>query len=294
MDAFRIWKIIEEAWIGLTERFEPLVEKRCLEAGIESRLWGLLLAVYTFEPDDTTPAHLLVRSPYTAAEAYLKRLDKATKMGFLSEVEPGRFRMTEGGRALTFEIADVARQVMAHSDPLLPVDSGGLAILLDRLVQSCLNTPPPPDTWSIRLSFKLMPRLNPPMPFIEQAFSCLAAYREDSHLAAWQQSGLSAMALETLTLLWRGEVSSVDDLCRKLEHRGHPCDVYANVLVELRERGLITGPEKAPWVTGTGRVFRNDIEEKTDELFFVPWKCLNAEEMTELFDLVSRLRGGLK
>ncbi len=293
MEAIQLWTTIEEAWLALTERFEPLVDKRCEQAGFDSRLWGLLLAVYTFEPEDTTPAHLLVRSPYTAAEAYLVRLRQARELGLLAEVEQGRFRLTEAGRTLAFDIADIARQSMAQSDPLLPADSGRLAILLDRMVQSCLNTPPPPEPWSIRLSFKLMPRLNPPMPFIEQAFSCLGAYRDDAHLAAWQRSGVSAMALETLSLLWRGGASTVDDLCKKLDYRGHPCEVFTTVLSELRERGFITGPDHAPWVTGTGRVFRNQIETKTDELFFAPWDCLGNEEMTELFDLVSRMRDGL-
>jgi hypothetical protein len=157
-----------------------------------------------------------------------------------------------------------------------------------------LQTPPPPQTWSITLSIKLMPALNPPMPFIEQSFSCLAAYRDDSHLAAWRRSGLSAMALETLTLLWRGEATSLDELCKKLERRGHPCQVYNNVLGELREHGLITGPDQAPWVTGTGRVFRNEIEEDTDRFFYAPWSDMKNEEKMELLDLATRMRDGLK
>jgi len=290
----QIWVRIEEAWTALSERFEPLIETRCAQAGIESRMFRLMLAVYTFEPEETTPAHLLVRGPYTAVDTYLLGLRHAEKHGLLVESSPGRFQITEHGRTLTFEIVDAARQVMAESDPLLPADSGRLAILMDRLVNTCLNTPPPPNTWSINLSMKLMPRLNPPMPFIEQAFTCLAAYRDDAHLAVWRRSGLSATALETLTLFWRGDATSLEELCKKLERRGHPCEVYITVLAELRERGLITGPEQAPWVTGTGRVFRNEIEHDTDRLFFAPWTCLSQSESTELYDLVSRMRDGLK
>jgi hypothetical protein len=139
-----------------------------------------------------------------------------------------------------------------------------------------------------------MPGLNPPMPFIEQAFSCLAAYRDDAHLAAWQRSGLSAMALETLTYLWRGDATSFDELCKKLSGRGHPCQVYTNVLSELREQGFITGPDKLPWVTGTGRVFRNEIEADTDRFFYAPWFCLEDAETNELFGLLTRMRDGLR
>jgi len=275
-------------------RVEPFIDEQCAQRGLDRRTWGLLLAVYTFEPEDTTPGHLMVRSPYTSAEAFMERLRQAAQKGFLKEVDSGRYRLTEEGREIAFAIADAGREMMSRVDPLPPPQAGRLATLVDKLVQSCLNTPPPPETWSIRLSYKIMPDPQPPMPYIEQAFSCLAAYRDDAHLAAWQDSGLSAVALETLTLLWRGEVSSLDEICEKLAYRGYPCQAYMAALGELRHRGLITGPDQAPWVTGTGRVFRNQIESETDRLFYAPWKCLSEEEISELSGLLVRLSDGLQ
>lgn len=143
---------------------------------------------------------------------------------------------------------------------LLPLaDSQRLAILVARIVQASLNTPPPPDTWSIRLSFKLMPASSPPLPYIEQATSCLSSYRDDAHLAAWQPSGLSATALETLTLLWRGEADPLAAVCQRLSRRGHSPDVYAEALKELRTRGFVKGPEAAPRLTEAGRAFREQV-----------------------------------
>jgi hypothetical protein len=101
------------------------------------------------------------------------------------------------------------------------------------------------------------------------------------------------MALESLTLFWRGEATTLDDLCHKLLHRGHPCHVYTTVLGELREQGLITGPDQSPWLTGTGRVFRNEIEADTDRFFFAPWSCLEEPEKNELYGLLIRMRDGL-
>jgi Helix-turn-helix family len=286
MDFRKLWHLANETWNALGEHFEPIIEREGLEFGLESHMWGLLLAVLTFEPEAVTPAHLMVRNPYTAADMYHRRLREAAVQGFLEEMEPGEFRLTSMGRSATLHIAAVGRQAMADADPLSAGDSEELRILLKRLVQSSLNTPSPPDTWSIRLNCKLLPETNPPMPYTEQLFSALAAYRDDAHLAAWQMTGLSATALESLTLLWRGEVNSLDSLCARLERRGHACTVYKTALEELRGYGLINGKDDSPWLTGAGRIFRNQVEDDTDRMFFSPWNCLNKADSLRLADLL--------
>lgn len=286
--------LIREAWTALSPHYESAIECIIDESELEGRIWGVLLAVLTFEPDPTTPAHLLVRIPYTAAELYLARLNSAAQAGYLEEVEPGKYRLSKKGRSeLNCFIKD-ARDAMSRADPLPSAESKRLGSLLDKLVQSCLNTDPPPDTWSVRHSFKLMPSMDPPLPYIEQGFSCLSAYRDDAHLAAWKQSGLSATALETLTLLWRGDVYSLDSLVKKLEYRGHSLWVYADALAVLRERGDISGADDKLVITPTGKYFRERVESDTDGYFFAPWSCLSDSEKVELGDLLVNLRDGLK
>ena len=294
MDFLQLWQLANEAWNALGEHFEPVIEREGLEYGLAPRMWGLLLAVLTFEPEVVTPAHLMVRNPYTSADAYLRRLGEATSDGFLEEVEAGIFHLTEKGRSTTLHLAIVGREAMADSDPLSVSESTELRSLLNQLVQSSLDTSPPPDTWSIHLSCKLLPELDPPMPYIEQLFSALAAYRDDAHLSAWQMTGLSATALETLTLLWRREVNSLDSLCARLERRGHPCQVYQRVLDELRGHSLIGGTDTSLWVSGAGRVFRNQVENDTDQFFFSPWSILDKPSTNRLAALLEGLKAGLE
>lgn len=294
MDIQKLWMVAEEAWSALAEQFEPVAEQMCAQHDMEGRTFGLLLSVLTFEPEDTTPGHLMVRGPYTSADEFLNRLQGAADQGFLIEIAQGRYRLSDEGRKCTHNIADEIRRVMAKVDPLPLEDSGRLAELLDRLVQSSMNTPPPPNPWSINLSYKLIPHLNPPMPFIEQAFSCLSAYRDDSHLAAWRRSGLSAIALESLTLLWRGETTSLAGLYNKLFQRGHSLGIYQGALQELGNRGLVAGSDQAIRVTRAGKGFRNKIEADTDKYFYLPWSCLKESEMSEMLALLTRMRDGLK
>lgn len=294
MDLTQLWKLTQAAWEPITAKYETAVEAKGKEDGLELRTWGLLVTVLCFEPEDITPGHLIVRGPYTSTDAYMDRLTHVAAQGFLEPTAPGAFRLSERGHALVNKYIDIAREEMVAADPFTPEESQRLSALFERLVQASMNTAPPPDTWCIRLSYKLMPASLPPLPYTEQAFSCLVAYRDDAHLAAWQRSGLSAMALETLTLLWSGEASSLDDLCNKLAHRGHDCRVYITVLEELRKAGYIHGPDQAPFMTGAGRVFRNQVEADTDRYFFTPWACLNNGEQKELAQLLTHMKAGLE
>jgi hypothetical protein len=293
MNGHKLWNLTREAVATIRTHYEPVIERIITESGLDGGTWWVPLAALTFDPETTTIARFQVRDPYTAADAYLTRLIAAAEKGYLAEARPGEYRLTDMGQVEAHRFVQELRAAMVEADPLPEADSERLINLLDRLVQACLNTPPPPGTWSISLSHKLMPEASPPLPYIEQAISCLAAYRDDAHLAVWQPSGLSATALETLTFLWRGEADSLDALCERLAHRGHPRQMYAQALVELRERGLIEGPDSAPQVTGAGQPFRDQVEADTDRYFFAPWTCLDDAEKAELADLLTRLRDGL-
>lgn len=294
MNDLSLWNLMREAWTALSDHFEPVIEKLVTDSGLEARTWGLLLASLTFEPDNTTPAHLMVRVPYTSAETYLKRLEKAADMGYLTEVANGEFYLTPVGRAETQRFIEQARLAMKAADPLPLTDSRRLAALLDHLVHSCLNTSTPPDVWSIRLSHRLMPAYDPPMPFIEQAFSCLSAYRDDAHLAAWQASGLTATALESLTYLWRSQANSLDGLVELLASRGHPRPVYVAAVADLRRRKYVASIKGKLRITAEGKRFREQVEVDTDRYFYRPWTALSAAEKAEMEKLLLRLGDGLK
>lgn len=294
MDDRGLWELVHSAWSAMNPHFEPAIQQVIEETQLEPQAWGLILAALTLEPEETTPGHLIVRTPFTSADHFLYRLKNIAAAGFLAEVHPGKFRLTALGHAAVNRFIDRARFAMAHSDPLPPTESGRLADLLENLVEASLKQPPPPGTWCIGLSYKLMPEKDPPMPYIEQAFTCLDAYREDAHLAAWRSSGLSAVSLEVLTLLWQDEVHSMDEIIEKLNRRGHERLVYSDALSDLRQRGYLAGDVPALSLTEAGRLFRDKIEDEIDRLFLIPWMALSPDEKDELAGLLTHLRDGLE
>jgi hypothetical protein len=294
MDNESLWNLTKEILKPIRSIYEPAIEPIIQSSGLDARIWGILLAAKTFEPEYTSPAQLMVRGPYTSAEQYLKRLNAAAEKGYFEEVSPGEFRLTEKGKGGVNQFIHEARAMMEKADPLDPDASKELAILFERLVKECMATPPPPNAWSIQLSYQLMPALEPPLPFIEQAISCIYAYRDDAHLAAWRNSNLSATAFEVLTYLWREEADSLEELLDLLAYRGHSDEVYLDALAELRDRKYIAGGRSKLRVTPDGISFRGQVEMDTDMYFFVPWSCLSNKEKGRMEDLLVRLWERLK
>ena len=281
-----IWEELNVAWQKIKAVYRPAISSELSESKISLSDWGLLLAVLKFEPEETTPGHLMIRNPFTAAEVYLERLEELTGAGYLSKTQAGKFVLTNKGRELTERLIINARNAM-DGITLNPDEKvAGILNSLDRLLQTSLEAPSPPNKWSIGLSYKLMPPADRPIPYIEQTITCIAAYYDDSYLAAWRKSRLSATALDTLTLFWRGEANSYDSLCDRLAQRGHSCDVYAGIVDDLRALEYIKGSNDDLWITPTGRLVRNQIEDDTDNYFFNPWKVLQDDEKTSLFRLL--------
>lgn len=289
MDNPGLWRKIESSWRAIQAIFQPQLASLYQDTKLESPEWGVLIAALNFEPDFITPAHLMVRSPFMAAEALQERLSDLQASGFLKAAFKGKYRLTEEGRSAVRRFIHTVREAMVAEDPLSRKDGARLAMLLDRLLAAVREQPPPPNHWSLDLSYKLMPALKPPMPFIEQVMTCLNAYWNDAYIHTWRESGMSATSLEILTLLWHGEAQNFDQICACLAHRGHDCRVYEDVVRELISKDLIDEGDDAIWITTSGRIFRNQIEAETENLFYKAWDVLSTDEKNELAGLLDRL-----
>jgi hypothetical protein len=285
----QLWQLMSKAWKNIKWNYKTAIEPIASGSGLSLHQWGLLLAVYKFEPDLTTTAHLMVRDPFTAAELYGEWLHELASGGYLIEVSPGKYQLSIKGRDVTEQLIESSRKEMTAGKDLTEEQLEWLVGLLGKLVNACMESSSIPNKWSIKLSYKLMPAPNPPVPYIEQALSCLNAFRDDAYIAAWRKSGMSATALEVLTLFWKGEVNTFDKLCDRLACRGHACDVYTNVVNDLRDQGLIAGSDEDLWITASGRMNRNRVEEDTDGYFYLPWNIISDDEIEKMSKLFSKI-----
>lgn len=288
-----IWLLIQETAAQIGRVYESVFTQFMDDHNLDLRVVGVLLAALTFDPRPISAARLRVGTPYTSHNTFRQRLDEASARRFLTETEPGKFQLTDFGQDSLRIFIGNCRRLMVEADPLPGDNDQRLVSLFNRLLSACINQNPPPETWSIELCSQLLPGLDPPLPYIEQAISCLAAYRDDAHLAAWRLNGLSPYALEALTLVWRSEASTLDQIVGALSHRGASSGEYAQALVELRECGILEGPDSDLRITPYGALFREDIEEDTDHYFYTPWKCLSAADRVDMSCSLTMLRDGL-
>jgi len=293
MESAQLWELTRQTWTAIIGVYGPVFDRFVERSWLESWSLGLLLATLTFEPVAATAARLAVRGPYTADEVYRTRLADLAGRGYLAEAEPGAYRLSQQGRSELDAVMQDGYQAMTAADPLDWQEGQQLVDMLQRLVRACQETPPPPDTWSISLSYKLMPVAELRLPLIEQAITCLSSYRDDAHLAAWRPSGLSPTALESLTLLWREQAASLSELFERLASRGRLQAEYAHAIEELRGRGYLAGPDEALQLTPAGQAFRRQVEQDTDRMFYAPWECLNAADRQRMAALLEQLQTGL-
>ena len=55
----------------------------------------------------------------------------------------------------------------------------------------------------------------------------------------------------------------------------------------------LAGPDEALRLTEAGRVFRQQVEQETDRLFYAPWQCLEAADRSRMAALLEQLYTGL-
>jgi hypothetical protein len=294
MQKEQIFPLARQTMQAIYPRIEPNIEEFADRLDIDRRVVGLLTTAITFDPQPISAPLLHQRSPYTNASFFLQGLEYARDHHLLEEIKPGEFILSAEACRLTLDLLAKIRQLFSAADPLPERDSKRLGLLLNKLAKATVEHPPSPEHVSARRSYAIMPPPVPPLPYIEQAISCMGAYRDDSHLAAWQPTGISATAIEALTFLWRGDADSLDTLCDKLPFRNHPKETYAAALDELRKLGYIEGSDDAPSVTAKGKSFREKVEQDTDELFFKPWSALTQAEIDEIGELLTRMQAGFQ
>ena len=209
----------------------------------------------------------------------------------LAEERDGRWHLTVKGRELARAMHEAAR---AHYETLAPVaadELARLATLLDRAFAAAARAPEPHERKHTPFAFAYRgdePRSGS-FAQLDAAIYGLWQIRDDCHMAAWRDAGLSGPEVEVLTRVWRNEAADGAGLVELLPHQ-RPEDVRRSI-ARLRERRLLARDALA--ATSEGGALRQQIEDETDRLFFTPWPEEMAEHGTWIAQTLAEVNAAL-
>jgi hypothetical protein len=259
--------------------------------GLDRPSYFFAMDIATADPRGARPSDI-GNSAYRTTDDALKTTAAAGESAGLIAWADGRWTLTAKG---TTAVGELRRAIDAHYASLVPIamdELDRLAALLDAAYQAAASSREPATReHTPRAARYRWQEPSSAMARLDAAIYGLWQIRDDCHVQAWRDAGLTGPALDVLTRVWKGEAATEDELIAKIATQ-RPADVRA-ALEQLRAAGHLTaGP--ALELTPTGVATRERIEAETDRYFFAPWPDAvgaQAEWLTERLAAVNAALG---
>ncbi|HEX6061378.1 MAG TPA: hypothetical protein VF001_04860 [Candidatus Limnocylindria bacterium] len=236
--------------------------------GLDRPSYFFAMDIATQDPRGARPQDV-GNSAYRTTDDALRTTAAAGESAGLISWADGRWSLTAKG---TSAVGELRRAIDRHYAALAPIatdELDRLAALLDTAYQAAATSKEPPTReHTPRAARYRWQEPSSAMARLDAAIYGLWQIRDDCHVQAWRDAGLTGPALDVLTRVWKGEAATEDELITKITTQ-RPADVRA-ALQQLRAAGYLTaGP--ALELTTTGTETRERIEAETDRYFFAPW-----------------------
>ena len=272
-------------------RTNPIITKFIEETeGLEGLDIGFLQIGHAFSPDPLTPEQFIERAIYSNPNHYAPQMEAAAGRGWLEKVEDG-YKLSEKGLQTVKRFFEAGNQAFKGLPSMPDSEADRLADLLAKLVKAAYQLPEPASKPSMEIGIRLDPGVDAaPILRIRRYLTDLNYYREDGHLAAWQPFyEVDGREFETLTYLWRDEVSTPAELAEQISgYRNFDEADYVKAFEALVSRGWVAAKDGKYTITDAGNERRQEAEDRTDEYFARPFAVLSDDETAELKSLLEK------
>jgi DNA-binding MarR family transcriptional regulator len=262
-------------------------------SGVADYWFGLYLAQGT-DPQPFTVQRYQDMFPYTSRDRQRENLEQLRTAEYLESVGEDAYRLTDSGRTVIKEVFDDAQEAMEDVEHLAPAEADQLNDLLWRIVEYALNGPVPETKWALLTSRRCDPGEDAtPIVKTDQYLTDLVMYRDDAHIAASKQYGVTGRTWEALTFVWREDARTAEALAERLPFRGYNAEDYAKSLTRLEDLGWIEPGVEGYQVTDEGRAVREQAENNTNLIHFECWDILTEDEIGLMVDLLTKAKENL-
>lgn len=283
-------ELIRDSQAALQLHYGPAMERAAADIGVSLRNLRVIWLSMIYDPDPISTSVIQHQTPYTNAEIFFQRFETAAERGWLLPLPGDVYQITSQGRAAVESVLNAAYESMAGLTPLSNSDLMQVRFYLWRLVERCLQMDVPGIKYNLLMSRRGDPGAQvAEIARIEQHLTDLNAFRDDAHLAAWDSYHVNAPTWEVFTLLWRGDASNLDELCKNLAERGHQRSTYTAALQGLVRRGWVMEVGGDYQVTRNGETIRSAAEVATDRNYYGPWDALAVNEQDYLWTSLVRM-----
>jgi predicted transcriptional regulator len=234
--------------------------------------------------------------PYMAETTIENRLAALAEADFLTAETANQYQITAKGQSTAEHLTNLVKAELAQLTTLAPNKVKRTADLLNRLVEASMNAPEPTKkTALVHARFHAAVPEDAPLIHVFRAIAQLAAFRDDAHVAAWHSTGITAHQWEAFSHvhaanIWGDPITSVAEAAEKLAFRGYDETTYQTVLLDCVARGWLAVDDNGRFTTTkSGQTQWQEIEDKTNQLFYDPWQILTVPERFDLHQLLTEL-----
>ena len=285
-----LWPLLQTTMQAFTPHYREAMQTVLTETGIRGQDWFRTFLAYGLDPEPLTAVQFHTIFPYTNANFQKQSLAETAEHGFLQEIAPGSYRLTDNGRTAMKRFYNETSAAIAVLEPLPAAKMELLADLFGRIIAATEAAAEPAEKPLFLMSRRSDPGSDAsPSIRIDQYATDMLRFRDDAHNAAWADLGVNGPTWETLTILWRNESLTAADLAEQLQNRHHDEAVYTAALQKLVDFGWAIALNGAYHITDAGKKVREEAETRTDHTFFVGWSALTDDEQAKFAKLLRHL-----
>lgn len=283
------YRLSQDVSAAYGKLYQPKVSELVADIGYQDFDWFYSDVAFGIDPEPFTIEATYKITPYARQEdRFYVRSDGAAERGFLEKVDDGAYRITDKGREGLVTFFTEAYAYLTDFDLLDETTMQNTVTILKKIVDGVEASEAGKFFFDIsRTSHQYASN---DAAVIDQYVTDLGRFRDGAHIAAWQSSDLTAHQLETLSFVWGGEFTTAQAIHEQRPNRGYSVEEFQQTLDTLVEKGLIEADGNAYKVTEKGKTLRDEIEDKTNDIFFASWKTLTGGEVGRLRLHLMRLK----
>jgi hypothetical protein len=217
MNLNSIWSALEETFDLLGGYGFAAMDKGATEMGLEPGWMTWIAAIWLFGSESITTPSFMRMLPYGLARLNEERFASAMRQGYLACDGQNSYSPTEAGMMAAQKVWRDAGNSLSHLNSLSEAQMRRVFDYPARLGEASMSAPEPPPHFFIAHKRKNYQRFHVlyPLESLVVLFGELAAYRDDSHIAAWQAHEIEGHTWEILTYLWNGASAASADIYLK-------------------------------------------------------------------------------